>query len=142
MTQSGLGECSWPPRRLPISQASPAVALLVERVAGWRGFLNVGLRAERVRLATVLQAPHPHLRGVVYDLPWVVDGAAPVLDEAGVGDRASTVGGDFFASVPPGGDVHLLANIIHDWDDERAVRILTNCRAALEPGGRVLLGEA
>jgi O-methyltransferase domain len=38
--------------------------------------------------------------------------------------------------------VHLLSNILHDWDDERAVRILTNCREALEPDGRILLGEA
>jgi hypothetical protein len=44
--------------------------------------------------------------------------------------------------VPPGGDVHVLANVIHDWDDDRAVRILTNCRLALNPGGRVILGEA
>jgi SAM-dependent methyltransferase len=92
-------------------------------------------------LAAVLQA-HPHLRGVVFDLPEVVLGALPVLEKAGVSDRASTVGGDFFEAVPPGGDVHLLSNIIHDWDDDRALRILSNCRAALEPGGRVLLGEA
>lgn len=92
-------------------------------------------------LAALLQA-HPHLHGVVYDLPEVVTGAPPLLDKAGVGARASTVGGDFFHSVPTGGDVHVLANIIHDWDDDRAVRILANCRATLKPGGRVLLGEA
>ncbi|HKE74928.1 MAG TPA: methyltransferase [Acidimicrobiales bacterium] len=94
-----------------------------------------------VLLAALLQA-HPHLHGVVYDLPEVVAGAAPRLDGAGVGARASAVGGDFFRSVPTGADVHVLANIIHDWDDDRAVRILANCRAALNPGGRVLLGEA
>jgi O-methyltransferase domain len=92
-------------------------------------------------LAAVLQA-HPHLRGIVYDVPQVADGAADVLDNAGVGNRATTIGGDFVAAVPPGGDVHLLANVIHDWDDEQAVRILANCQNALEPGGRVLLGEA
>lgn len=91
-------------------------------------------------LAAVLRA-NPHLVGVVFDLPEVVAGAGPVLDKAGVADRATAVGGDFFTVVPPG-DVLLLSNIVHDWDDERAVRILANCRAALEPGGRVLLGEA
>ncbi len=100
-------------------------------VGGGHGFL----------VAAVLQA-HPHLNGVVFDLPEVVAGAHPVLEGAGVGDRASTVAGDFFESVPPGADVHLLSNILHDWDDERAVRILTNCREALEPHGRILLGEA
>jgi hypothetical protein len=92
-------------------------------------------------LAAILQA-HSHLQGVVFDLPEVVAGATPVLDEAGVSGRAKVVAGDFFTSVPSGGDVYVLANILHDWDDARAVHILANCRAALDAGGRVLLGEA
>jgi hypothetical protein len=50
--------------------------------------------------------------------------------------------GDFFTSVPSGGDAYVLANILHDWDDQRAVRILANCRAAMGGSGRVLLAEA
>jgi SAM-dependent methyltransferase len=122
--------------------SSPAIAEVVAAYdfSGAGTVVDVG-GGHGSLLAAVLQA-HPHLRGVVYDLPEVVAGAKPVLDEAGVRDRASTVGGDFFVSVPTGGDVHVLANIIHDWDDERALRVLRNCRAALNPRGRVLLGEA
>lgn len=92
-------------------------------------------------LAAILNA-YPHLRGVLYELPEVVAGAGPVLTEAGVADRCARVAGDFFESVPTGGDAYVLSNVIHDWDDARAVRILANCRAALNDGGRVLLAEA
>ena len=56
--------------------------------------------------------------------------------------RTTLATGDFFASVPAGGDAYLLSNILHDWDDERSRRILVNCREAMAPGGRVLLVEA
>ena len=91
-------------------------------------------------LAGILQA-HPGVRGVLFDLPYVVANAAPVLAEAGVADRCTVVGGDFFASVPAGADAYILKYIIHDWDDERAVTILTRCREAIEPGATLLLIE-
>jgi O-methyltransferase domain/Dimerisation domain len=93
-------------------------------------------------LAAVLAAS-PSARGVLFDQPGVVAAAATgPLAAAGVAGRAETAGGDFFASVPSGGDAYLLSNIIHDWDDEPAVRILGNCREAMADGGRVLLVEA
>jgi hypothetical protein len=51
------------------------------------------------------------------------------------------VSGDFFARVPPGGDIYTLRQIIHDWDDERAIAILRNCAQALAPGGKVVVIE-
>jgi hypothetical protein len=91
-------------------------------------------------LLTAILAANPRVRGVLFDLPHVV--AGQVISGAGFGDRCTCVGGDFFASVPAGGDAYVLSNIIHDWGDEDAVRILRNCRAAMNTGGRVLLGEA
>ena len=80
------------------------------------------------------------MRGVLFDLPAVVAGAPAVLEEAGVADRCEVVGGDFFAAVAPG-DAYILRQIIHDWDDARAMAILANCRRAMEGAGRVLVVE-
>jgi O-methyltransferase domain len=91
-------------------------------------------------LSAILPA-HPNLRGVLFDLPNVVAGAERVLTEAGVLDRCRIEAGDFFESVPAGGDVYVLQRIIHDWDDARAIAILRACRAAIRPDGVVLLVE-
>jgi O-methyltransferase domain len=64
-----------------------------------------------------------------------------VLAGAGVADRCEIVPGDFFSSVPSGGDAYVIKAILHDWDDDRAVTILRNCRRAMAPGGRVLIVE-
>jgi O-methyltransferase domain len=88
-------------------------------------------------LATILTA-NPRLSGVLFELPFVLHGARELLAEHGVADRCATIGGDFFASVPAA-DAHILKNIVHDWDDERAVAILRNCRAATHDRGRVLI---
>lgn len=91
-------------------------------------------------LAEVLRA-HPSVRGVLFDLPEVVAGAVPILDDAGVTDRCEVVGGSFFEKVPAGGDLYMMKAIIHDWDDERSSAILRNCRACMSASARVALIE-
>jgi hypothetical protein len=91
-------------------------------------------------LAAVLVA-YPGARGILFDAPHVVAGAAPVLTEVGVADRCAVVGGDVFAAVPPGADAYILKHVIHDWDDARAAAILKQCREAMAPGAMVLLIE-
>src|SRR6266545_1031554 len=91
-------------------------------------------------LAAILQA-RPGMRGVLFDAPHVVGGAQPLLEAAGVADRCTVVGGDFFESVPRGGDVYTLKLIIHDWDDERATTILRNCWRAMDGHGTLLVME-
>jgi SAM-dependent methyltransferase len=90
-------------------------------------------------LLTTVVARYPNLAGVLFDLPTVVEAAAGLVAASGVGDRVERVGGDFFAGVPEGGDCYMMKAIIHDWDDERASRILANCARALRPGGKVLV---
>ena len=91
-------------------------------------------------LCAILHA-YPDLRGVVFDLPRCAAGATRHLDEAGLSDRAEFTPGSFFASVPAGADAIIMKSIIHDWNDERSIAILTNCRRALPTGGRLLLVE-
>ncbi|MFF4403742.1 methyltransferase [Streptomyces sp. NPDC001404] len=92
-------------------------------------------------LAAILSA-NPRVRGVLYDLPHVVERAGQPLVEAGVLDRCELVGGSFLDSVPAGGDAYLFSQVIHNWDDTDVVRILSNCRAQLRSeDSRVLFAE-
>lgn len=109
--------------------------------SAFRTIVDVGGGQGAVLAAVLAASPRSH--GVLYDLPDVIDGAGRLLDdEPGVRERTKLISGDFFESVPGGGDAYLLSNIIHDWDDASSVRILANCREATARDGRVLLLEA
>jgi SAM-dependent methyltransferase len=95
---------------------------------------------EGTLLAHILRA-NPDMRAVLLDGPSGLEAAPGVLASAGVADRCEIVPGDFFSSVPSGGDAYVLKAVLHDWDDDRAVTILRNCRRAMAPGGRVLIVE-
>jgi O-methyltransferase domain/Dimerisation domain len=93
-------------------------------------------------LLAVILAGHPKIRGVLFDLPHVVEGASAVLGAAGVvADRCEIVGGSFFEAVPAGGDAYVLSSVIHDWDDESSVRILQTCRRSMGEGAKLLVVE-
>jgi O-methyltransferase domain/Dimerisation domain len=85
---------------------------------------------------------HPHLAAVLLDAGSVLATARPFLAARGVLERVELVAGSFFDAVPAGCDAYLLKNILHDWDDRRAARILDNCRRVMQPGQRVLVVEA
>ncbi|WP_051015412.1 methyltransferase [Mycolicibacterium vaccae] len=91
-------------------------------------------------LAAILDRT-PEARGILFDRPSVVAGAAAVLGPAGVQSRCRVEGGSFFDAVPAGGDTYVLKAIIHDWDDRDSVSILGNVRSAIAEDGRVLLFE-
>ncbi len=107
--------------------------------SGLRTVIDVG-GGQGILLAEILRQ-HGQLRGVLFELPSVAAGAAAALTAAGVAGRSEIVAGDFFTAVPGGADCYLMANVLHDWDDRRAVRILHSCRQAMAPGGRVLIIE-
>ena len=90
-------------------------------------------------LSSILQR-YKDMRGVICDLPHVVEGAKLAIDSTGLDERCELVGGDFFEKVPSG-DAYIAKNIIHDWDDDHAVKILKNMRAAMDGDGKVLLVE-
>lgn len=92
-------------------------------------------------IAAVLNQ-YPHMQGILFDLPHVLERAKPNLNSAGVAVRCQTFSGDFFESVPSGADAYLMRHIIHDWDDDKATTILRNCHKALNANGRVLIVES
>jgi hypothetical protein len=91
-------------------------------------------------LAEILKA-HPAVRGTLYDRAEVVQEPA-YLTGAGLVDRCEIVGGDFFKSVPAGGDAYILKRILHDWSDQRCVQILRTCREAMGEKTRILVVDA
>jgi hypothetical protein len=97
---------------------------------GGRGFL----------LAPLLQT-YPALQGILLDLPSVADSAHAVLQAAVSAGRYQIVGGDFLTAVPSGGDVYILKRILIDRDETQARTLLTNCRAAMEPQGCMLVAD-
>jgi hypothetical protein len=84
----------------------------------------------------------PRAAGLTFDLPASAERAQANLGAQGLAGRCEVVGGDFFESVPSGGDAYALKMIVHDWDDGRSINILKNVRRAIRPDGRVLIMEA
>jgi hypothetical protein len=84
---------------------------------------------------------HTHLTGVLFEAPDVAARADAVLDATDVADRCEVCAGDFFERVPAHADCYVLANVLHDWDDARAIEILRRCRSAMPAAGRVVIVE-
>lgn len=78
---------------------------------------------------------------MLFDRPEVAERARARLLDRGLADRVEIAGGDFLERVPPGGDLYLLKQVLHDWDDERALRILRNVHRAAEPGTTLAIIE-
>ncbi|MGI9187049.1 MAG: methyltransferase [Gaiellales bacterium] len=91
-------------------------------------------------LAAILQA-NPQARGILFDVPDVLQAAPAQLEADGVADRVELVPGDFEVAVPAGADLYLLKHVIHDWYDERARGILANVRDAMGETGRILIAD-
>jgi hypothetical protein len=107
--------------------------------SGYHTIVDVG--GGHGRLLAGILAATPAAKGVLFDLPDVVAGARPLLRKHRVDDRVRVIGGSFFDSAPEGGDLYVLKNIIHDWPDESAGRILKSVRAAVRDGSTLLLVE-
>jgi hypothetical protein len=85
-------------------------------------------------LRTILETA-PAARGILYDLPGVVDGADTL------GGRIECKAGSFFDSVPAGADCYVMKHIIHDWSDEQCVQLLRNVANVMDPKGRVIVAD-
>jgi len=92
-------------------------------------------------LACAILKAHVQMKGVVFDKPEFVHAAEPQIQAAGLGARCTVAPGDFFESVPAGGDAYMLARIITNWSEDRALQILANCRQAMQAGHKLLVVE-
>ena len=112
--------------------------LVLARALDWSGSRRVcDVGGGTGALLATLLAGHPHLEGVLLELPEVVARAERV-------PGLEVQGGDAFASVPGGCDTYLLVNVLHDWGDQEAIRLLTNIAAVLPdgPAARVVVVES
>ncbi len=91
-------------------------------------------------LAEILTA-RPDMRGTLVDRPDAVRAARDRLTAADLIDRVNLVEGDFFAPLPTGADAYVLARVLHNWNDEHALDILTCVHTAMSPGGRLYVLE-
>jgi hypothetical protein len=95
----------------------------------------------RGALMTAILQANPNAKGIVFDRPSVSRSAEDAISAPGLAARCVSIGGDFFESVPSGGDLYILASIIHDWNDERSGAILRTCRSAMSSTSKLLLIE-
>ena len=84
---------------------------------------------------------YPKMRGMLYDLSGVAERAKAGIQAAGLANRCQVIGGSFFESIPSGADAYMMRHIIHDWDDEKSIRILKNIHRAIGTDGRLLVVE-
>lgn len=123
------------------STENPAIAAAY-KFTGIRMIVDVG-GGNGSLLSTILMT-NPKLKGVLFDLHEVTARASQDrhLSAKSIAGRCTIESGNFFEKVPEGGDAYILKRTLHDWDDERCARILSNCRAAMSPKGRVLVADS
>jgi len=85
---------------------------------------------------------HTNMKGVLFDLPHVIERAQEPIAADGLTDRCQLVSGSFFESIPPGADAYMMRHIIHDWDDEKSLTILKNCHRAMSADSKLLIVES
>jgi tRNA A58 N-methylase Trm61 len=121
------------------SEQEAAAILRAYDFSGTSTIVDVG-GGQGALLAAILKA-HPQARGVLLETSNVIESAREALARAAVADRCSLVAGDFFAAIPRSGDIYVLKSVLHNWDANRSVAILQNCRRAIDDTGRLLVIE-
>lgn len=117
---------------------SPAIAASYD-FSSIQTLVDVG-GGEGLLIASILKS-NPTLQGVLFDRPHVIERAKRFLEAEGLLERCQLAAGNFFESVPEGGDAYILKYILHNWDDERAIAILKQCHKVIPDNGKVLVAE-
>jgi hypothetical protein len=120
------------------SDANDAAIAAAFDFARYRRIVDIG--GGRGGLLMQILARAPDATGVLFEQPQVIERDTR-LREAGLLGRAELVAGDFFQSVPAGGDCYVIKGVLHDFDDAQCVAILGNCRTAMRPDGCVVIAN-
>jgi acetylserotonin N-methyltransferase len=92
-------------------------------------------------LAVAACRRYPHLHAVVYDLPDAAPLAKEMIAATPVAERVSVAAGDFFEDPLPPGDLYAVGRILHDWSEDKILRLLGRICNRLPAGGAVLIAE-
>ncbi|WP_322857407.1 methyltransferase [Mycobacterium shigaense] len=123
-----------------VSELSLAPLMAAYDFNPYRNIVDVGGGHGRLLAAILAAAPKSH--GILFDMPQVLAGAPTELGKHGISQRVRLVKGSFFDEViPVGGDAYVIKDVLHDWPDQDASRILRNVRAAAGPGKHLLVIE-
>ena len=95
---------------------------------------------EGILLAMIL-SKHKQLKGKVFDLPHVVGTAKNIFEKYNVSERAELVAGNFFETIPSGGDLYFLKSIIHNLNDNQCIDLLKKIKLILPKNGKILIFE-
>jgi hypothetical protein len=91
---------------------------------------------------TEILKKHPRMKGILFDLPHVIERARESIQAASLLERCQLVSGSFFEAVPAGADAYVMRHIIHDWDEEKCLTILRHCHRAMSSASRLLVIES
>lgn len=116
-------------------------AMLGEKIdfSGYSTVADIG--GAKGNLVATLAGRHPHLSGVTFDLPPVQPVAQDYIESLGIGDRWSSVGGDFFVDDLPKADVVVMGNVLHDWDEDQKQALIAKAYDAVNTGGILIAIE-
>ena len=84
----------------------------------------------------------PDSTGILFEQESVIEQAAEFLGECGSLPRCTLECGSFFDTVPLGADLYVMRRVIHDWDDEDAIAILSTIRRSIPDHGTLLIIES
>jgi hypothetical protein len=84
---------------------------------------------------SALMKAFPSSSGILFELPEVIEAAKSLVK------KEALISGNFFQSVPAGGDAYLLKSVLHDWSDDDCLKILQNCREAMNDSASLVIVE-
>lgn len=88
-------------------------------------------------IQTILRE-NPWVKGIIFDQESVINRMENNLEE-GLQGRCTFAKGDFFAEIPGNGNIYFLRKVLHNWSDEEALKILSNCARAMNEESKLFI---